>query len=97
MFPIVGFLAYQILVIVGSQIETKMIFSLVRLLTNLKKCCLQSKKIKRLIFVNKNWPNDFKIDCKPPFNLVELIEKDFNFETIKEFEDSFEWNELLNI
>jgi hypothetical protein len=29
--------------------------------------------------------------------LVELIEKDFNFEIVEEFEDSFEWNELSNI
>ncbi len=47
--------------------------------------------------MNKNWPNDFRINCKSPFNLVELIEKDFNFEIVEEFEDSFEWNELSNI
>jgi hypothetical protein len=29
--------------------------------------------------------------------LVELIEKDLNFEELKEFEDSFEQDELLNI
>jgi len=28
---------------------------------------------------------------------VELIEKDLNFEELKEFEDSFERDELLNI
>jgi hypothetical protein len=33
MFPIVGFLARQILGIVGSQIETKMICSLAKILT----------------------------------------------------------------
>jgi hypothetical protein len=30
--------------------------------------------------VNKNWLNDTRIDCKPPSNLVELIEKDLSFE-----------------
>ncbi len=40
MFPIVGFLARQILGIVGSQIEIERIFSLVGILTNLKRHCL---------------------------------------------------------
>ncbi len=48
--------------------------------------------------MNKSWPSDLIIDCKPPFNLVELIEKDFDFkEELKEFESSFEWDELLDI
>jgi hypothetical protein len=50
-----------------------------------------------LILVSKNWSNDFRIDLKPPSNLVELIEKDLNFEKLKEFESSFEQDELLNI
>jgi hypothetical protein len=36
--------------------------------------------LERLIFVNKNWLNDPRIDCKPPSNVVELIEKDLDFE-----------------
>jgi hypothetical protein len=32
------------------------------------------KQPKKVIFVNKNWPHDSKIGCKPPSNLVELIE-----------------------
>jgi len=47
LFPIIVFLAPQILGIVGSQIDIKRIFSLVGILTNLR----------RLIFVSKNWPN----------------------------------------
>jgi hypothetical protein len=39
MFPTV-FLAHQILRIVGSQIETKRIFSLIRIFTNVKSYCL---------------------------------------------------------
>ncbi len=30
--------------------------------------------------MSKNQSNDFRIDCKPPSNSVELIEKDLNFE-----------------
>jgi hypothetical protein len=41
MFPTVGFLAQQISGIVGSQIETKNIFSLAGIFTNLRRCCLQ--------------------------------------------------------
>ncbi len=40
MFPTMGFLARQILGIVGSQIEAKRIFSLARILTNLRRCRL---------------------------------------------------------
>ncbi len=38
MFPIVGFLACQILGIVGSQTKTERIFSLTCILTNLRRC-----------------------------------------------------------
>ncbi len=32
--------------------------------------------LKKFIFVNKNWLQDSKADCKPFSNLVQLIEKD---------------------
>ncbi len=41
MFPIAGFLARQILGVVGSQIEKERIFSLVGILINLRRCHLQ--------------------------------------------------------
>jgi hypothetical protein len=41
MLPIIGFCVRQILEIVGSQIETEIIFSLARILTNIKRCHLQ--------------------------------------------------------
>ncbi len=41
MFPTIGFLAHQILSIVGSQIEAKIIFFLEGIFTNLKRCHLQ--------------------------------------------------------
>jgi len=40
MFLTIGFLVHQILRIVGFQIETERIFSLVGILINLRKCCL---------------------------------------------------------
>jgi hypothetical protein len=33
--------------------------------------------------------NDSRIDCTPPFNLVEMIEKDLNFQEFEEFEGFF--------
>jgi hypothetical protein len=55
---------------------------------------LQLNILERLIFMSKNWPNDPKIDLKPPSNLVEMIEKDLDFE---EFESSFEQDEIVDI
>jgi hypothetical protein len=42
-FPTIGFLAKQILGIVGSQIKIECIFSFAIILTILRKCWLQSK------------------------------------------------------
>jgi hypothetical protein len=53
---IVGFLDYQILNNVGFQIEKETIFFLVDILSNLKRCHVQIFNLKRLIFMNKNWP-----------------------------------------
>jgi hypothetical protein len=39
----------------------------------------------------KNWPNDARVGCKAPSNLVELI--DLKHE-LREFEGSFEWDGL---
>ncbi len=66
--------------VVGSQIEIKGFFSLTRIFTNLMKCCLHIENLEKLIFVNKNWPNDSRIDCKFPFNLLEFFEKDVDLE-----------------
>jgi hypothetical protein len=64
----------------------------------LRRCHLQLKNLKGLIFVNKNWSNDPRIDSKSTSNLVELIEKDLNFEEeLEEFESSFQWDEILNM
>jgi hypothetical protein len=80
MFPIIGFLACQILRIVSSQIETKKIFSLARSFTNLKRCHLQSENLENLFFMNKNWANDYRVSYKSPSNLLELIRIDVHLE-----------------
>ncbi len=55
------------------------------------KCCLHIENLEKLIFVNKNWPNDSRIDCKFPFNLLEFFEKDVDLEQeLKEFKSEFE-------
>jgi hypothetical protein len=80
----------------GSQIEITRIFSLVGILTNLRKCHLQTENLEKLIFVNKNWPNDLKIGCKFPSNLVEFVEKDVNLtEELEKFESEFEKDEIV--
>jgi hypothetical protein len=94
MFPTIGFLAHQILEIVGSQIMIKTIFFSTCIFINLRRCCLQSGNLEIFIFVSKNWPNDFRNDSKPLYNLVEMIKKDLDFE---KFEGFFEHDEFVNI
>jgi hypothetical protein len=79
MFPTIDFVARQILSIVRSQIETKRIFSLACILTNLRKYHLQLENLNFLIFVNKNWLSDLRDGCKLPSNLVDLIQTNFKF------------------
>jgi hypothetical protein len=46
--------------------------------------------------VNKNWPNDLRIDCKPFDNLVKLIEIDGELkEELKTFERIFERDRIF--
>jgi hypothetical protein len=70
MFPKIGFLAWQILGVIGFQIEIESKYS------NLKRCHLQTENLEKLIFVNKNWPNDLKIGCKSSSSLLEFLERD---------------------
>jgi len=85
-------LAHQILGIVGSQGET-----IKGILSNLKTYDLQSNNFKFFIFVNKKWPSDLKIGCKPSSNLMELIQIDLDFEELENFEGSFEGDEIIDI
>jgi hypothetical protein len=70
LFPTIMFVACQILGIMGSYIETKRIFSLIKEFTNLNRSCLQLENLDKLIFVNTNWSNDPKVGCTSPSSLI---------------------------
>jgi len=80
MFFTIGFYVKQILGIIGSQIEIERIFPLDGILISFRRCRLQSENLDKLIFVDKNWPNDPRIDYRSPFRLIKLIEIDVNLE-----------------
>ncbi len=64
----------------------------------LKRCPLQVIFLEKLIFVNKNGPNDFRIGCKSPSNLVEFLEKDVDLEEeLEEFEGEFQRDEVVEV
>jgi hypothetical protein len=97
MFLTIGFCARQILGIVISNWDIK-IFSFTGILANLKRCRLQSKNLDKLIIVNKNWPNDFRISCKSLSSLVDLIETNLNLEEeFEKFESAFEEDEIVEL
>jgi hypothetical protein len=51
-----------------------------------------------LIFVNKIWPNDPKIRCKYPFNVIELLERDIDLEEqLEKFEGEFKKDEVVEV
>jgi len=84
--------------IVGIDIEIKRIFSFTRIFTNFRKYHLQIKNLENLIFCSKKWPNDLKIGCKSPFNLVEFLEKNIDLEEkLEEFERHFENDEIVEV
>jgi hypothetical protein len=48
--------------------------------------------------VNKNWPNDYKVGCKSPSNLLELSGIDaYLEEELEQFEGAFEKDEIVNL
>jgi hypothetical protein len=98
MFPTIGFHARKILRIIEFQIETERIFSLTKILINLRICHLQLEHLDNLIFVSKKWPNDLRVGCKSPSNLVAFIESDLNLEKkFEEFERAFERDEVVEL
>jgi len=78
MFPIISFLLWQILGIVGSQLKFKKLIHVL----------IYSHV---LILTSKNWLNDERVDCKAPSNLVELIDFEIDLEEeLDEFEGLFD-------
>ncbi len=98
-FRFVGFLAWQVLSIVKSQIETKRIFLLVGIFTNLRRCKLQTENLEKLIFINKKIvKRPQNRGCKSPFNLVKFIEMDGNLKKqFEQFEGDFERDEVSEL
>ncbi len=73
-------------------------FFLVEILTNLKRCRLKIDNLDKLIFINKIWPNDPKLDYYLPFNLIKLIETKTNVyleNKLEEYEGELEQDELI--
>ncbi len=60
----VGYLAWQILGILGSQIEIERISSMASIPTCLKKCLLGAKNLEKLVLIHKNWPHHARLDDK---------------------------------
>jgi hypothetical protein len=58
LYPNVAFLARQILVIHGSKIETKRIFFVVGVLTNMHCCKLGFTNLDASIMIYKTWSED---------------------------------------
>ncbi len=56
------------------------------------------RKFKNFDFCEKIWPSDPRDGCKPPSNLIEIIQTNFDFEEeLEKFEGSFEWDEIVDI
>ncbi len=71
---------------------------MVGILTNLRRCRLQTENLEKLIFVNKNWPNDPRIGCKCASNLEEFLEKGCKLEKeLEKFEGEFERDEVVEV
>ncbi len=71
---------------------------MVEILINLRKCRLQTKNLEKLIFVNKDWPNNPRIRCKCPSNLLKFLEKDVDLEEeFEEFERDFEKHKVVKV
>jgi hypothetical protein len=68
---------------------------LVGIFTKLRRFCLQLNNLDKLIFVNKNWPNDLKVGCSSLFDLIKLIES--NDVLNEEYEGKFEKYEILDL
>ncbi len=71
---------------------------MVGILINLRRHCLQTENLEKLIFVNKNWPNDPKIGCKSPCKLLKFFERDMYLEKeLEKFEGEFEKDEVVEM
>jgi hypothetical protein len=57
-----------------------------------------TKNLKKLMFVNKNWPTYLRIGCKFSSNLVEFLKKDRNLEEdLEKMKCDLEWDEVVEV
>jgi hypothetical protein len=87
LIPCVGFLARQYLGIPCYQIETKRIFSVAGILTNLRRSMLGLENLNNLIMIYKNWPSDSRTDCKLYEHLANFYSREAAI--LEENEDEF--------
>ncbi len=87
-FPNVAFMAKHILGILWSQIETKRIFNLVRVLIALWRCHLQVENLDRIMTIVKNWLDDPRVNCMPSKTMKDYLKSlvDDNYELIEKVE-----------
>ncbi len=88
-FPYLGFLAHQVMEIVGSQIKVEWMFNMARVIIGLKQCQLGIENLDNIVLITKNWHED----SRSSYTIGE------KFKTIEEYlnvEDNlFEKNEIL--
>jgi hypothetical protein len=84
-FPNVGFLKKQFFGISGWQIKTKWVFSLVGVLTALRRCRLQVENMDQIFIKVKNWLDNSHLNYKPNSNFKQylkveefLVEENYN-------------------
>jgi hypothetical protein len=55
-------------------------------------------EFKKVDICKKNWPNDFRVGCKSPSNLVEFLERDVDLkEELENFEGDFEKGGIFEV
>jgi hypothetical protein len=59
---------------------------------------LHTENLEKLILVSRNWPNNPKVKCNTPSNLIKFIEMDGNLKNeLRQFEGDFEKDEVSKL
>jgi hypothetical protein len=88
-------MAKQIFGIPRSQIETKRVFNLARILTTLQRCHLHVENLDRIITIGKNWHDDPQVNRMPNKTMKDCLkiegslvdDKNELIEKVEYFED----------
>jgi hypothetical protein len=92
-------LTQQILGILASYIKIERIFLIGKIFTTLWRYWFQIDNLDKLMFVNKNWPNDLCVGCLKLTNLASICEVECNLtkELDTKFVDVIECETFSNI